>query len=106
MTSGHSAHRGPANGCPTAVGYGGYTRTWRVTAAVGAMAAAMAGKVLPLAAASSTGMRRSPYAPLDNVDERVELAALDRRQERKDRRRPLGVQLHHLPQPRQAAGAR
>ena len=55
MTSGHSAHRGPANGCPTAVGYGGYTRTLRVTAAVGAMAAAMAGKVLPLASCGATG---------------------------------------------------
>ena len=54
---GIAAHRGPTNGCPTAVGYGGYTRTWRVTAAVGAMAAAMAGKVLPLAASSSAGMR-------------------------------------------------
>ena len=105
MTSGHSAHRGPANGCPTAVGYGGYTRTWHVTAAVGAMAAAMAGKVLPLAAASSTGMRRSPYAPLDNVDERVELAALDLRTACEERRQPLWLHLHPLPQPQQPAGA-
>ena len=105
MTSGHSAHRGPANGCPTAVGYGGYTRTWRVTAAVGAMAAAMAGKVLPLAADCSTGMRRSPCAPLDNVDERVELAALDRAHAREERRQPLWLHLHHLPQPQQPAGA-
>ena len=46
-----------------------------------------------------------PLAPPGNFDKRIELAALDRAQAREERRRPLGVQLHHLPPPWQAAGA-
>ena len=51
------------------------------------------------------GFAWSPFAPCMNVVERVEIAAVDRRQACNERGRRLPARLHSLPRPQQATGA-